>query len=159
MRTTRLFFFGAYETSVASSLKPNIDEPALLLLLVNWGGNSRRFFRTVPMSPKSRFRSSRRSAKEVKKLSVTTVLPTSRRSVSSKATFIPSCEVRPAPLSLPRYGFMCTQYPVAASHKHQNFSPYFAGFEGMYCLKLQRPRKVTNVSSTMTYSLGMYGFA
>src|ERR1044072_973498 len=84
-------------------------------------------------------------------LPVTTVLPTSRRSVSSKATFIPSCEVRPAPLSLPRYGLMCRQYTVAASHKHQNFSPYFAGFEGMYCLKLQRPRKGTNVSSTVRY--------
>ena len=47
---------------------------------------------------------------------------------------------------------------MAASHEHQNFNPYLAGFDGMYCLKLQRPRNGTNVSSTVTYSYGMKGY-
>src|SRR5688572_25864587 len=78
------------------------------------------------------------------------------RFFKKEATFILSCEVRPGPLSRLRYSFICRQYRVAASHKHQNFSLYFAGFEGMYCLKLQPHRKYTNVSSTVTYSLGIY---
>jgi len=71
MRITRLFFFGAYETNVASTLNPNMDEPASLFLAVNSFGSSRRFFLTVPIRPKLRPRISRTSWRDVKKLSVT----------------------------------------------------------------------------------------
>ena len=143
---TRLFFLGAYETNVASALNPNMEEPASLFLAVNSGGSSRRFFRTVPTSPKLRARKSHTRSKDVKTLSVTTVLPASSRSVRSNTTLFPSPVVRTAPWSVPRYGCIRRQYAVFASQRHQNFSPYLAGFDGMYCLKLQRPRNDTERS-------------
>lgn len=50
-------------------------------------------------------------------------------------------------------------YAFFESHIHHTFIPYFAGFDGMYCVKRVRPLYGKSCSSTVRHSVGLYVFA
>ena len=121
-----------------------------LILLINWERSSWRYLLIIPVSYKSRLCNSRSSSnmRKGERLSLTTVLPTSKRFLSSKRPPLPRCVVRPASLSLSRIRLHAPTVPGRSIVQIPKLQTVFGRFWGHTLLETAPSMECTNTCTS-----------